>query len=84
MSRSIVIVRVVLAIPLIVNYPCIIGFHRDNSNVSTCPEHSSSRAKGLLPRLGYSAGPGWADIFIHPEKEYFSASTDAWVTDSIS
>ena len=73
MSRSIVIVRVVLS--LIANYPRTIGFHRDNSNVSTCPEHSSSHAKGLLPRLGYSAGlqTGWADIFIHPENEYLSA-----------
>ena len=31
--------------------PCTIAFRRDNSNVGTCPDPSSSTAKGLVPRL---------------------------------
>jgi len=42
-SRSVVIIRTILQ--LITNYPCIVAFYGNNSNVGTCPVPSSSPCK---------------------------------------
>ena len=44
--------NVCMVSPPIANYPCIIAFRRDNSNVDTCPDPSSFPTKGLVPREG--------------------------------
>jgi len=42
-SRSVVIIRTILQ--LITNYPSIVAFYGNNSNVGTCPVPSSSPCK---------------------------------------
>ena len=37
--------------PQIANYPCVIAFHRDNSNVGTCPDPSGSISTVWRPEV---------------------------------